>query len=97
MASNSLKKASVRNVSSMYNWEKVGGKLPEATVEEEGMPESGVGVVCKEREAFLRCHYCGPRQFFCSNCAQDLHADRNQFHVLEQWKVSALLNASLAL
>ena len=89
--------AYVRNVSSVYNWEKVRGKLLEATVEEEGMPESGVCVVCKEREPFLRCRYCGPRQFFYSNCARDLHADRNQFHVLEQWKVSALLDASLAL
>ena len=87
----------MRNVSSVYNWEKVRGKLLEATVEEEGMQESGVCVVCKEREPSLRCRYCGPTQFFCSNCARDLHADRNQFHVLEQWKVSAFLNASLAL
>ena len=91
----------MRNISSVYNWEKVSGKLLEATVEEEGMAESGICVVCKEREPFLRCHYCGPRQFFCSNCARDLHArdlhaNRNQFHVLEQWKISAL-NASLAL
>ena len=73
----------VRNVSSVYNWEKVRGKLLEATVEEEGMPESGVCVVCKEREPFLRCRYGGPRQFFCSNFARDLHADRNQFHVTQ--------------
>ena len=36
----------------------------------------------------MRCRYCGPMQFFCSTCAHDLHAERNQFHVLEQWKVS---------
>ena len=75
--------AYVRNVSSVYNWEKVRGKLLEATVEEEGMPESGVCVVCIERELFLRCRYCGPRQFFCPNFARDLHANRNQFHVTQ--------------
>ena len=71
--------------------------LVEVTVEEEGMLESGVCEVCKDREPSLQCCYYGPWQFFCSNCARDLHADRNQFLVLEQWKVSSLLNALLAL
>jgi len=76
-----------RICNSVVNWEKVRDKLFMAAVEEESLPEKAVCVVCKQRESTVRCRYCGPRQFFCSTCAHDLHAERNQFHVLEQWKV----------
>lgn len=75
-----------RNNNSVVNWEKMRDKLFMAAVEEESLPEKAVCVVCKQRESTVRCRYCGPRQFFCSTCAHDLHAERNQFHVLEQWK-----------
>ena len=76
-----------RNYNSVVNWEKMRDKLFMAAVEEESLPEKAVCVVCKQRESTVRCRYCGPRQFFCSTCVHDLHAERNQFHVLEQWKV----------
>ena len=75
-------------LTSIVNWEKIRDKLFTTAVGEETLPEKCVCVVCKQRESSMRCRYCGPRQFFCSTCAHDLHAERNQFHVLEQWKVS---------
>ena len=76
-----------RSYSSVLNWEKIREKLLATAVAEECLPEKCLCVFCKERESTARCRYCGPKQFFCSTCAHDLHAERNQFHVLEQWKV----------
>ncbi|XP_068758181.1 uncharacterized protein [Montipora capricornis] len=75
-----------RNYNSVVNWQKMRDKLFMAAVEEESLPEKAVSVVCKQHESTVRCRECCPRQFFCSTCAHDLHAERNQFHVLEQWK-----------
>ena len=76
-----------RSYSSVFNWEKIREKLLVTAVAEDCLPEKCLCVFCKERESIARCRYCGPKQFFCSICAHDLHAERNQFHVLEQWKV----------
>ena len=76
-----------RSCSSVFNWEKIREKLRVTAVAEECLPEKCLCVLCKERESTVRCRYCGPKQFFCSTCAHDLHAERNQFHILEQWKV----------
>lgn len=76
-----------RNLNSVLNWDKVRDQLLNANVEEEAMPASSLCSLCKEQEPSLRCQYCGPRQFFCSKCAHDLHAERNQFHIMELWKV----------
>ena len=76
-----------RSYSSVFNWEKIRQKLLATAVAEECLPEKCLCVLCKERESTVRCRYCGPKQFFCCTCAHDLHAERNQFHVLEQWKV----------
>ncbi|KAJ7375262.1 hypothetical protein OS493_002009 [Desmophyllum pertusum] len=75
-----------RNLNSVLNWDKVRDQLLNANVEEEAMPASSLCSLCKEQEPSLRCQYCGPRQFFCSKCAHDLHAERNQFHIMELWK-----------
>lgn len=64
-----------RNYSSVANWEKIRDKLLTTAVREETLPEKYVCAVCKQREATVRCRYCGPRQFFCSTCAHDLHAE----------------------
>ena len=76
-----------RSYSSVFNWEKIREKLLVTAVAEDCLPEKCLCFFCKERESIARCRYCGPKQFFCSICAHDLHAERNQFHVLEQWKV----------
>ena len=76
-----------RNYSSVFNWEKIREKLLATAVAEECLPEKSLCVFCKERESTARCRYCGPKQFFCSTCAHDLHPERNQLRVLEQWKV----------
>ena len=79
-----------RNYSSVVNWEKIREQLFTTAVGEEGLPEKCVCVLCKERESTVRCRYCGPRQFFCYSCADHLHLERNQFHILEQWKVLSI-------
>ena len=76
-----------RNYSSVFNCEKIREKLLVTAVAEECLPEKCLCVFCKEQESTTRCRCCGRKQFFCSTCAHDLHVERNQFHVLEQWKV----------
>jgi len=76
-----------RNYNSVINWEKIRERLLITAIGEESLPEKCICVCCKERESTVRRRYCGPGQFFCYTCARDLHAERNQFHVLEQWKV----------
>jgi len=71
----------------VVNWEKIRDKLFMAAVEEESLPEKAVCFLCKQHESTVRCRYCGPRQLFCSICTHNLHAEWNQFHVLDQWKV----------
>ena len=76
-----------RSYSLVFNWEKICEKLLVRVVAEESLPEKCLCVFSKERELTVRCWYCGLKQFFCSTCTHDLHVERNQFHVLEQWKV----------
>lgn len=76
-----------RSYSLVFNWEKICEKLLVRVVAEESLPEKCLCVFSKEQELTARCWYCGLKQFFCSTCTHDLHVERNQFHVLEQWKV----------
>ena len=76
-----------RSYSLVLNWEKIRKKVLLTAMAEECLPEKCLCVFCKERESTARCRYCRPKQFFCSTCAHDLHTERNQFHVLGQWKV----------
>ena len=92
-----LSAAHRRNLNSVVHWEKIRDKLFTTAVGEETLPENRM-CLCRmqtTRVCYMRCRYCGPRQFFCSTCAHDLHAERNQFHVLEQWKVSLAITACI--
>lgn len=80
-----------RNINAMSNWDKIRENLLSANVEGDALPDNSLCSACKERAPSLRCRYCGPRQFFCSKCAEDLHSERNQFHIMEQWKVLLFL------
>ncbi len=45
-------------------------------------------IECCNSSAVCRCMDCGPRQYFCMDCASALHEKRNYFNVLETFKVS---------
>jgi hypothetical protein len=72
------------------NWGKVQDSMLSSYIEERHLPENSQCVNCFDN-ARTRCEYCGPRQYFCLDCAKSLHAKRNKFHVLEIWKVSVIL------
>jgi hypothetical protein len=76
-----------RKIAYISNWEKVRDSLLTARIENACFPEESNCIVCKAEVATMRCEYCGPRQYFCLKCAQEIHAERNKFHVLEQWQV----------
>ena len=76
-----------RVLSISANWEKVREKLLNSYIEEQHLPDNVNCVNCQKSIATTRCEYCGPRQYFCVECARALHVNRNKFHVLEQWKV----------
>ena len=40
--------------------------------------------------AKLRCNDCGVDQFFCYECAIQLHRQRKRLHFIEEWKVRNL-------
>ncbi|PFX16013.1 hypothetical protein AWC38_SpisGene19737 [Stylophora pistillata] len=75
-----------RVLSISANWEKVREKLLNSYIEEQHLPDKINCVNCQKSIATTRCEYCGPRQYFCVECARALHVNRNKFHVLEQWK-----------
>ena len=79
--------AKKRKIVNMSNWEKVRNALLIASIENSSFPNDFNCVACDAEEATTRCEYCGPRQYLCLKCAQEIHKNRNQFHVLEQWKV----------
>jgi len=77
-----------RQITNIQNWEKVRRQLFDAYVEGLFIPNDTSCVYCLQKAATLRCQYCGPKQYFCLDCANILHSARNSFHVLEKWKVS---------
>ena len=77
------------------NWGKVPDNMLSSYIEEQHLPENSQSVNCFDN-ATTRCEYCGPRQYFCLDCAKSLHAKRNRLHVLETWKVSVLLSSDLS-
>ena len=77
-----------RKVSNTSNWEKIREAMLRVRISNDDFEEgTSTCVVCGDSLATIRCQYCGPKQYFCHICAENIHADRNQFHVLEQCKV----------
>ena len=76
-----------RKINSLSNWKKIRDGLLKARVENASFREGSNCVACKAVVAIMRCEYCGPKQYFCSTCARDIHVERNKYHVLEQWQV----------
>ena len=77
------------NISNFCNWEKIRPILLKARFEDGSFPinDASMCSVCMNKQACVRCQYCGPRQFFCEECALAFHETRNQFHVMEKWMV----------
>ena len=73
-------------------WQKLRDKVLEAWLKQEAAIEGTACVRCTELGkdapiASIRCKECGPNQFFCKDCALELHSTRCIFHRLEEWKV----------
>ena len=54
--------------------------------ENAAMPLDQLCRMCEEMSC-LRCRFCGPSCFYCSQCFRKNHSDVNLFHVAEQWEV----------
>ena len=61
--------------------------LLKARIEEEAFSMASQTCVTCAIPAICRCVDCGPRQYFCLDCAKMLHNERNYFHILETYKV----------
>ena len=78
-------------------WKSLQDKLVKTYIEVSAMLPDQCCVKCVEdgrlqaRSAKIRCLDCGPNQFFCHQCAEELHLTRNLFHVVELWKVKTCL------
>ena len=68
-------------------WAEIRDDLVDVAIEESSLPTGAVCIWCQETSAAIRCHYCGPQMFLCSECARKLHSSINTYHVLELWKV----------
>ncbi|PFX18881.1 hypothetical protein AWC38_SpisGene16723 [Stylophora pistillata] len=80
-----------RVLSISANWEKVREKLLNSYIEEQHLPDNTNCVNRQKSIATTRCEYCGPRQYFCVECARALHVNRNKSHVLEQGRMGYFL------
>ena len=76
-----------RRVKEYNSWEEVRQSLLHARIEEEAFSSDTMCVECCNSLAVCRCMECGPRQYFCMDCASALHEKRNYFHVLQAFKV----------
>lgn len=75
-----------RHIANIQKWDNIRRQLFDSYVEECCFPTDTTCVYCLQEPATLRCQYCGPKQYFCLECANILHSVRNHFHVLEKWK-----------
>lgn len=82
-----LSKYHLRRVKEYSSWEAIRESLLQTRVEEEAFSCATVCIECATNIAVCRCVECGPRQFFCHDCAKLVHEKRHYFHVLETYKV----------
>ena len=76
-----------RRIQQEIKWAEIRDDLVHVAIEESSLPTGAVCIWCQETSATIRCHYCGPQTFLCSECARKLHSSINTYHVLELWKV----------
>ena len=74
------------------NWQNIASDLTSSYFDGCHLPLNSKCVVCAEKSmdvmATVRCFECGPKQFYCMDCAQMIHEKRHHFHVMDVWKVS---------
>ena len=81
-----------RRIKEADRWKSLQDEVVKTYLERSVMPPNQCCVKCcedgkPEVDAIMRCVDCGPWQFFCTDCAETLHRTRNQFHIVEVWKV----------
>ncbi|XP_028416029.1 uncharacterized protein LOC114539593 [Dendronephthya gigantea] len=95
-----LSKHHQRRIKENNSWNAIRQSLLEARLEEEAFDsDTERCVACQKNHACCRCLECGPRQYFCLDCAKSTHEYRNYFHQLEIFKdscfVSLMMNHSV--
>ncbi|XP_028519375.1 uncharacterized protein LOC110253726 isoform X2 [Exaiptasia diaphana] len=75
-----------RQVFTYNNWKRVRDSIFNAFIDESHLPRDATCIECNKEAATIRCQDCGTRQFFCEQCAENLHSKRNHFHILEVWQ-----------
>ena len=76
-----------RRIQQERKWAEIRDHLVDVAIEESSLPSGAVCIWCQETSAAVRCRYCGPQTFLCSECARKLHSSINTYHVLEFRKV----------
>lgn len=69
------------------HWSDIRGKLLQAVIESECIPDKQICMHCNQDSAAFRCLKCGAGIFYCEECVRSVHDHRNIFHVVEEWKV----------
>ena len=72
------------------SWEGIRERLLNGRVEEEAFDTEQQCWECGREGVELRCLECGG-EYFCVNCANKTHEQKNYFHVLEKLKVNILI------
>ena len=70
-----------------YSWESIRESLLNGRVEEEAFFPEEMCCECKIKKVEIRCWECGFNQYFCIACANNIHREKNYFHVMEKLKV----------
>ena len=70
-------------------WRMIQASMIDAAIEVSAIRSDQQCVTC-HLNAKLRCIDCGTDQFFCLECATQLHSERNRLHFIEEWKVRYL-------
>ncbi|RMX52982.1 hypothetical protein pdam_00025094, partial [Pocillopora damicornis] len=62
-----------RHIANIQKWDNIRRQLFDSYVEECCFLTDTTCVYCLQEPATLRCQYCGPKQYFCLECANILH------------------------
>lgn len=75
-----------RRIQEQIKWNEFRDRVVDVAIEDSYLPSRSC-VWCHKNSAVVKCTYCGPKVFLCLECARNLHANINTYHVLDLWKV----------
>ena len=77
----------IRQKASVSSWKLIRSSLLTALVENNTLPLHQSCTICNTNSACFRCVNCGPCVYYCYDCLNESHTNRNVFHLPEEWKV----------